>query len=315
MRSTSPHQPTKMRHTAKDWDDIRGAFSMSIMVDTPLASLAQNLEGPEWPIKDKKETPALYIDLTFAEAYEALVAKGQPMERFDQLVDILKETLAFDNPFGDMVAQSAVSTERDNPLLKNMARLEIPEEYPIEFTALQENTLEFCSLEKLGTLGQFAVFAQGLSQAVIVGGDFRGLLNALSHVDEPSLAKYLPFRPGKKGLHLIEAVALIVRALPPEQRTILISKPAQLNPVTRDRVARLVAYFMDQKAELVAQIAGGSSLARALVVIGDPSVEAAVSALLTPHLKSVAAPPPVVRAAGEPKKSGKGWFSRLFSRS
>ena len=116
-------------------------------------------------------------------------------------------------------------------------------------------------------------------------------------------------------MHLIEAVALIVRTLTPEQRAILISKPAQLSPVTRDRVARLVAYFMDQKAELVAQIAGGSSLARSLVVIGDPSIEAAVSALLTPHLKSVAVPPPVARAAGEPKKSGKGWFSRLFSRS
>ncbi|MBL9206577.1 MAG: hypothetical protein JNN01_15905 [Opitutaceae bacterium] len=287
---------------------------MSIMVDTPLYSLAQNLEGPEWPIKDKKETPALYIDLTFAEAYESLVAKGQPMERFDQLVDILKETLAFDNPFGDMVAQAAVSTERDNPLLKNMTRLEIPEEFPIEFTALQENTLEFCSLEKLGTLGQFAVFAQGLSQAVIVGGDFRGLLNALSHVDEPALAKYLPFRPGKKGLHLIEAVALTVRSLTPEQRAIVISKPSQVHPATRDRVARLVAYFMDQKAELVAQIASGSSLARALVVIGDPALETVVNALLTPHLKNVPAPVSVAKSGSQPK-SGKGWFSRLFSRS
>jgi len=311
MRTTIPQTASKMRYTAKEWDEIRGAFSMSIMVDTSLSSLAQNLEGPEWPIKEKKETPAVYIDLTFAEAYEALAAKGQPMERFDQLVDILKETLAFDNPFGDMVEQSAVAVERDNPLLKNMARLEIPEEFPVEFTSLQENTLEFCTLEKLGTLGQFAVFAQGLSQAVIVGGDFRGLLNALSHVDEPALAKYLPFRAGRKGLHLIEAVALTVRSMPADQRTSAISKPGQVNPATRDRVARLVAYFTEQKTELINQIAAGSSLTRALVVIGEPSVEATVAALLTPHLKSVPAP---ARAAAA-KPANKGWFSRLFSRS
>ena len=52
-----------MRYTSKQWDEIRGSFATSIMVDTPIHSLAQNLEGPDWPIKDKRETPAGYIDL------------------------------------------------------------------------------------------------------------------------------------------------------------------------------------------------------------------------------------------------------------
>ena len=43
---------------------------------------------------------------------------------------------------------------------------------------------------------------------VIVGGDFRKLLNALSHVDEGALAEVLPFRRGQKGLHLVEGPAL-----------------------------------------------------------------------------------------------------------
>ncbi len=293
-----------MRYNSKQWDEIRSSFSTSIMVDTPIHSLAQNLEGPEWPIK--KETPAGYIDLTFAEAQEILASKGQPMERFDQLVDILKETLAFDNPFGDMVEQAAVATEKDNPLLKNMARLEIPESFPIDFTFLQAGTLDFCKLEKIGTLGQFAIFAQGLSQAVIVGGDFRGLLNALSHVDEPALAKYLPFRPGQKGLHLIEAVAHIARQLPANERLLLQTKPGLVNPSVREDAARLAAYFSTERAAIRTQLSQGTQLSRLLVVIGDQAIENLVASLLQPHIKTDA---PVVV---EKKKSS--WFGRLFKR-
>lgn len=304
-----------MRYSAKEWDEVRSAFAMSIMVDTPLHSLAQNLEGPEWPDADRKETPGLFIDLTFAEVHKVLASRGHPLERFDQLVDILKQTLAFDNPFGDMVEQAATSAERDNPVLKIMERLQIPEEFPIEFTFLQADTLEFCRLEKLGTLREFAVFAQGLLRTVIVGGDFRGLLNALSHVDEAGLAKYLPFRPGAKGLHLIESIAQIVREMPADQRAVAIARPAELSPGTRDRVARLVAYFSTQKSDLIRQMSAGTSLTRLLMTIGDPSVEAVVAALLTPHLKSVptpAAPNATRVAAVNPRKVS--LWRRLFSR-
>ena len=80
------------------------AFASSIMVDTALNSLAQNLDGPEWPIKGKEETPAKYIDLTFDEVVELLQLKGQSPERFDQLISLLRETLAFDSPFGGFSA-------------------------------------------------------------------------------------------------------------------------------------------------------------------------------------------------------------------
>ena len=83
-----------MKSTAKDWDDVRSAFATTIMVDTSLNSLAQNLDGPEWPIKGKDETPAKYIDLAFEEVVELLQLKGQKPERIDQLVSLLKETLA-----------------------------------------------------------------------------------------------------------------------------------------------------------------------------------------------------------------------------
>jgi hypothetical protein len=278
-----------MKSTPKDWNDVRKVFSTSIMVDTSINSLAQNLDGPEWPIKGKEETPAKYVDLTFDEAVELLQLKGQKPERLDQLIGILKETLAFDSPFGEMVEQAQAASDRDNPLLKNLAKLSIPENFPIALTVLDPGTLEFCKLEKLSTLSEFAVFAQNMSQNVIVGGDFRKLLNALSHVDEIALTEVLPFRRGHKGLHLVEALAQAVRAP---------------DAVTRAELA--TTWFRDDLVAIENDLKTGGSLARCFVTIGNPEVEKRAADLLRPHLR-VAVPKP----APEKKKGGLfGWFSR-----
>ncbi|PTX90939.1 hypothetical protein [Opitutus sp. ER46] len=282
-----------MKSTAKDWDQIRHAFSTSIMVDTSLASLAQNLDGVEWPIKGADETPAKYIDLAFEEVVELLQLKGQPEERIDTLIEILRETQAFDDPFGDMVEQTEVAAERDNVLLKNLAKLGIPENFPIVLTGLEPGTLEFCRLEKLATLGEFAVFAQGMAQTVIVGGDFRKLLNALSHVDEASLATVLPFRPGTKGLHLVEALAQVANA-----------------PDAAARVEVAVTWFVDELGAIERDLAAGGSLERHFVVLGNPVLEQRAAALLRPHLRTPAKVPE--SAAAPAKKSG--WFGWLFGR-
>jgi hypothetical protein len=206
------------KFTEKDWDEVRTAFASSIMVDTQISSLAQNLDGPVWPVKSKEETPAKYIDLSYGEALELLALKGQTADKLDLLISIMKETLAFDSPFGDMVEQTEAAAERDNPLLKNMARIGVPVKFPISLTALNSDTVEFCKLEDLKTLGEFAVFAQEMSQNVIIGGDFRKLLNALSNLDENTLTEILPFRKGTKGLHLIEALGQAVARAEPAGR-------------------------------------------------------------------------------------------------
>ena len=280
-----------MKSTAKDWDDVRAAFASSIMVDTSLNSLAQNLDGPEWPIKSKEETPAKYIDLNFEEVVELLQLKGQKPERIDQLIGLLKETLAFDSPFGEMVEQTQASSERDNPLLKNLAKLNISENFPITLTALEPATLEFCKLEGRHTLGEFAVFAQSMSQNVIVGGDFKKLLNALSHVDESTLAEVLPYRRGQKGLHLVEAIAHCTRA-----------------PDAKARAETATTWFRDELTALEKDLAAGGSLERHFVVLGNPELEKKSVALLRPLLR---VPATEHKPAGEKKKSGLfGWFSR-----
>jgi hypothetical protein len=276
------------KYTIRDWDETRAAFASSIMVNTAISSLAQNLDGPDWPLKGKDETPAKYIDLPYEEVIEYLALKGQPPERIDQLIGILKDTLSFDDPFGDMVSQTEETEKKDNQMLRNMARLEIPESFPIAMTALGKDTREFCKLEKLGTLGEFAVFAQGMAQNVIVGGDFRKLLNALSHVDEQALSEVLPFRRGAKGLHLIEALGLAAAA-----------------PLPADRVNAALEHFPAEFAALKADVAAGGNLSRHLMVLGNPGREARVAELLKDRLRP--------DAGAEGARKG-GFFSRLFKK-
>jgi hypothetical protein len=271
---------------AKAWDEVRAVFATSIMIDTSLNSLAQNLDGPEWPIKGKDETPASYVDLNYEEMIEMLQLKGQKPELAERLTAILKDTIAFDSPYGEMIEQAQAASEKDNQLLKNLTKLAIPENFPIALTSLEAGTLEFCKLEKLSTLGEFAVFAQSMSQAVIVGGDFRKLLNALSHVDEATLAAALPFRPGQKGLHLAEAIGHAARS-----------------PDGAARAELATTWFHEEIAMIEKDLAAGGSLDRHFVVLGNPELEKQAMALLRPHLR-------LPRREVEKKKAG--WFSRLF---
>jgi hypothetical protein len=241
-------------------------------------------------VKSKDETPSIYIDLSFGEALELLALKGQTADRIDQLITILRETLAFDSPFGDMVEQTEAASARDNPLLKNMARAGIAENFPISLTALGSDTVEFCKLEGLKTLGEFAVFAQGMSQNVIIGGDFRKLLNALSNMDETTLAELLPFRRGSKGLHLVEALAQSTRTA---------------NPVARAKEA--MAWFTDDYAQLKKDFTDGTGVERQLGVLNNIELEKKVSEIIRQLIK-----PGSASVAAEPAKSS--FFKRIFKR-
>jgi hypothetical protein len=238
------------------------------MVDTPISSLAQNLDGPTWPVKSKEETPAKYIDLSYGEALELLALKGQTDDKLDLLISIMKETLAFDSPFGDMIEQTEAASERDNPLLKNMARIGMPVNFPISLTALSSDTLEFCKLEDLKTLGEFSVFAQEMSQNVIIGGDFRKLLNALSNLDEVTLTEILPYRKGSKGLHLVEALGHATRSA---------------TPLAKAHEA--AAWFSEDFVILKKDFAEESGIGRSLGVLGDVALEKKVSDLIRQLIK------------------------------
>ena len=51
------------KFTSTEWDEVRKKFRHSIMADTSLVSLAQNLDTKEWPHKGEDEKPSKYIEL------------------------------------------------------------------------------------------------------------------------------------------------------------------------------------------------------------------------------------------------------------
>jgi len=180
------------------------------------------------------------------------------------------------------------------------------------------------------------MFSQQLAQSMVVAGDFRILLNALSHVDEATLALYLPYRPGVKGLHLIEGLALTIRAHSENIRAGLAKHfGARLNPDDLARAAKstpleisgaqivlaqfaasYVEYFSDDLASLQQQVDAGVPLGRLAAVLNDAVVETTVTNLLKPYLvfpsqkaPKMATTPPI----DEPAAPKRGFFLfRLF---
>jgi hypothetical protein len=131
-----------------------------------------------------------------------------------------------------------------------------------------------------------------MSQNVIIGGDFRKLLNALSNVDEVTLGEILPFRKGSKGLHLVEALGQSTR-LP--------------SPLPKAREASV--WFADDFAQLRRDFTDGTGVERQLGVLGNVPLEKAVADLIRQLIKPGSGAPKV---DAEPGKSG--FFRRFFKK-
>jgi len=314
MPSTPP-DPVKL---AAEWEKVRNKFAGSLMVDTKLTSLAQNLEMSDWPIKGPDETPAKYVELSYEEMEKMPGLMGFP-QRVEMLVTLLRETLAFDEPFGEMAAHIETAASKDDALVKNLAKLEVPLDFPLSLAALSADTRGFCEAEKLATLGDFVTFSQKMAQAIVVGGDFRTLLNALAHTDEKTMADFLPFRAGVKGLHLPEAIGVGVRRLKPAEYAALLKKSGKRNlspeqekevaKVTKDALGRaeqdllrycaaVEGHFAKEFGEFRKMVKEGGNLERYFMVLEDPDREMVARHTAVLFVKQGApAPVPVPTAA------------------
>ncbi len=319
------------KFTSTEWDDIRKKFRNSIMADTSLTSLAQNLDTLEWPHAGDDEKPSKYIEFGYDELLMMPEIAGKA-EKADHLIGILKETLAFDDPFGDMVAQVEETAAKDNPILKTLGRLNIPASYPMALANFSEGTRIVCASEGVKTIGEFANLGQQMATRVVLGGDFRNALNALTQGDEVGIGQFLPFRKGFTGLHLAEAIGLIPAGLPrPEQLGLAKAYGAKLSPsdasaakaLTKEQVEKLEAglrttllaaldWFKDQKTDLEKHLQDGGTYERYFVVINDPAREAIAVKLTAAAVKVGAKQAAVSASSGEQKKGG--LFSRLFGK-
>ncbi len=289
-----------------EWDSLRLAFHGSPLLEAPLHALAQNIDGCAWPMEGQDEKPSAYIDLSYGEALARLRAQGLAPARLDALAEILRGTLTFDASFGEMAEVASGAEAAVDPIRRNLDRLGIPADFPLALCNLPPGTLHFCEREGLHTLGAFLDFSRGASRAVIIGGEFRDLLNAVTHVDEETLARHLPFRPRNHGLHLVEAMGHLVRPLGVEERIALARDSASPSPELRSKAARLIEYFDEQSARLRSAVASGVPYARLVVSLEDLSLESAVAGLL--RLYTEPSPAPKVAALeSKPKPGRRDW--------
>lgn len=323
-------QPPKKerRFTKKDWDEIRFSFATSLMVDTKLQALAQNLELDDWPVRGDHETASKYIDFTWDELNDLPGLAGRP-ERVDHLIHILRETQSFDDPFGDMVATVDAAATKDDALAKNLKFLEIPTDYPLRYSGLTPETLEFCDAEDIKTIGEFARFSQDMAQNIIVGGDFRELLNAIGSADQHTLGKYIPVRPGHNGFYFPEAIGLLLEQLSESERYSLLKKygykltaaeaekarlskerVTQLETIIVDRIGELNQFFGEQVKELYAMLQRGVKMERYFVPVNDPEKELICINVTNMYIERES---DTLAAQVQPEKK-RGFFAKLFGR-
>ncbi len=320
MEETAP----KGQLTADEWNSIRERFRHSMMVKTEISKLAQNIDL-NWPIRAKDEIPLKYLPLTYEELMMTPGIAEKP-ERARLLADIFVETMAFDDPFGEMAEHVDSSSKHDESAAKAMRTLEIPADYPIALCNVARETRDLCESEGINTVGDFIEFSQNMAQNVVVGGDFRAFLNSFVHQDEKSMARYLPIRPGRTGLHLAEALGLAVDRLskeeylyfletnggdpaPEDRKGVRVLSDKEMEPVKerlRGELKTLFDWFGEQTDKLRDAFAeGGPAVDRFFVPLDNPNKEKAAAALARLSLGEDG-------EGAETKK--RGFFARLFGR-
>ncbi|MEM8549346.1 MAG: hypothetical protein AAGF10_01010 [Verrucomicrobiota bacterium] len=299
------------------------------MSEVPLKALAEECGLPHWPIRGKSEIASKYIDYTWQELHELLGLADKP-ERIDLLIDILKETIAFEDPFGEMVDTVDAADEREDTLGKAFRKMEIDPSFPLGLSGLSLETIEFCKAEDIETIGQFAEFSNNMAQNVIVGGDFKELLNALSNMDERNVARFLPFRPTHKGFHLPEAIGMVLNQLAENEKFTLLKRYGaklgmvenakaslnkdmanQLEEVLMQKVSEQCNFFEKQIPEIESKLKSGATLERIFMVLDNPEKELIAGKVMGMYLKQRRG-----SSYGQEVEAprNRGLFGRLFGR-
>jgi hypothetical protein len=147
---------------------VRLGFQNSMMAETSLNAFAEDMGIETWPVEGEGETPTKYTHLSF-DALRAHPTFAVRPELLNQLVEILRLPLAFDDPFGDMVASVEEAESQDNEILKTMDKLGIPPNFPLTLAHVSPETADLCQREELTTLEEFTNFAQRMAQQIVIG--------------------------------------------------------------------------------------------------------------------------------------------------
>ena len=345
-KAAAPAAPAKpkgvagVKTTAAQWDAARKACAKSMLIDVKLSSLAENLELPSWPLNGKDETPGKYLEFTLEELSVMTEFHSKP-QLIDRLYTIINENMAHDEEFEDMVDPINKNLDKTDVLLQVLRKLDIPLDYPFELLMLPKAVRETAPRDQVKTLGQFVQFYQKISEKGVVLGEIKTILQAISAADEPRLATWMPLRPGAKGFHLIEAIALIIKTLDQDALKSLIKKYGKkldqqddyllkntwqglaknAEKTIQDSIPALVDWFKSDIEEVRAIVASGGAmdLDRYLLPLGDSDLELIVAHALIQHNQRTqkSAPATIQKSEApkpeEPAAESGGFLSKLKS--
>lgn len=204
-------------YSTEEWNSLRNRFEQSALIDTEMKILGQNA-GKSWPFTGSDETPRKYIEFTLEElgGVPGLIGKKSRIKR---LMDILRETLAFDDPFSDLVDSVELDGVEDHTFERILAKFNIPIEFPAKLINFTEVTFRLLGENASSNLIEVIKFGQRMPQNAPEGEELRLFLNSLALMDEVGMARHLPYRRGDRGLYLPEEIGLIAKKL---------SKPVQI---------------------------------------------------------------------------------------
>jgi hypothetical protein len=305
------------KYSADEWEHIRKRFSESILKKTEIAELGRSV-GISWPFKGNGETPEKYIQFNFEELQNVPGLIGKK-KRVADLMDVLREILAFDDPFSSMM--DTVENKSENRVYKRaLKKLEIPENYPISLMFFSSKTKKLLHENGIKTLLEAIRFGERLSEN---NDDLNSLISGLGLVNKATIKKHLPIRIGQLGLHLPEATGLMVRNIEEPIRLKLLIQAGLVtsgeNPgeeaVKSDtletpvklalvRFKELCSWFSTQADELRKICDSPESIERYFLPINDAELERVAIALAMLHF-------------GAPNKTKDGMFkkvSNLFKR-
>ena len=313
----TPEMPKK--YSADEWEHFRERFSESILKTTEIAELGRSV-GISWPFKGSGETPEKYIRFSFEELQNVPGLIGKK-KRVNDLMDVLREILAFDDPFSNMMDTVEKKNNENRVYKRVLKKLEIPENYPVHLMFFSPETQKLLHKKGVTTLMEAIRFGERLSES---DDDLNSLLSGLALVNESTIRKHLPFRLGQRGLHLPEAVGLMVRNIDEQVRVELLkqagisvagsedsdqettksgAKEASLQVVSV-RFNELCSWFDTQTDELKQACSSPESIERYFLPINDAEIERVAIALAMIHF-------------GDSKKTESGMFqkvSNLFKR-
>ena len=202
---------TPKKYSADEWEHLRERFSKSILKETEISELGKSV-GISWPFKGSGETPEKYIQFNLEEL-QSVPGLINKKKRIKDLMDVLREILAFDDPFSEMTDTVEKKNYEDRIYGRVLAKLEIPEDYPANLIPFSTATRDLLHNNNVKTLLETIYFGKKSASKEDNYVDLQTFISGLALANETTIKKYLPFRIGQRGLHLPEAIGLLVRDL------------------------------------------------------------------------------------------------------